>query len=197
MLRLLVLGSTLLAAQSSVTIVPVDAFGEAITGCRIIEFLEASLDTTKPIENPRDFSNKFVGLRGTGIEGGIFDLTVRCDKGYRGHQSLWLMRSESFIVVQVTNRVGDDHFGGKPRLAINVRPSVEGAWIRAINPYEGMTETALVDPKTGTASLYNVSPGKYEIFLLKPGQILCAVEYDHKQQGDQITLSQCAIKQQF
>jgi hypothetical protein len=196
----LICATRMLSAQSSnITIVAVDEFGNSVSGCRVDEFSERSLDVTKPLDNPRDFHLNFVGLRGTGIEGALFWLTVRCDKGYHGNRPvpLFLMKSESFIVLPVTKRIGDDHFGGKPRLTLNVHPPVAGSWVRAINPYEGMDETAAIDPKTGTANLYNISTGRYEIFLLTPGRIVCIYEYDYVEPGTSIALvsdGSCALK---
>jgi hypothetical protein len=172
------------------------SFGKAATGCKVTEFVEANLDTDKPLPNPRDFSGKFVGLQASGIEGNLFKLFVRCDKGYRGNQSLWLMREHTFLVLPVSNQVGDNYFGRQPRLTINVQSQADSAWLKAVNPYDGASETSAIDSKTGLANLYVVQPGKYQVFLLKPGQIICAVEYDYKEQGAKATLSaeSCTIK---
>ena len=197
-LRRLLCAMRVLSAQLfNVTIVAVDEFGKEVTGCRVDQFSEGTLDATQPLDNPRDFHANFVGLRGTGIQGNLFELVVHCEKGYRGNQSLWLSRAESFIVLPVTRHIGDDYFGRKPRLTLNVRPPVAGSWIRAINPYQGMAETAAVDPKTGVANLYNISAGKYELFLLIPGHIVCTYEYDLVEQGTSVALlsdGSCALK---
>lgn len=185
------------AKPISITIIAVDPFGNANTGCRVLEFTEHSLNSETPVANPVDHYRRFVKLRATGIEPGLYDLTLRCDKGYRRHMDVWAVRDETLVVVQTTNHIGDNNFGGKPRLTVKIEPPVSGSWVRAGSPYEGMTETAPVDPKTGGADFYNIMTGKYVIFLLAPGRIVCMYVYDHAIQGETVTLTSdgsCSVK---
>ena len=190
MLERCLLGLTCLPLFSAtVTIVPVDAFGKATTGCQVTEFIERALDSSQPLTNPHDFHRNFDGLRAVGIDEGPFDLTVRCDNRYRGHATIWIRRADFLVVVHTSNRIGDDHFGGKPRLTLTIDSAPPNSWVRAINPYAGMSETAPIDPATGVANLYDIATGKYVIFLLTPGRIAGKYEIDHAQQGETIKLN--------
>ena len=187
-----------LAAKAlSITIIAVDAFGNANTGCRVLEFTERSLNPETPVANPIDRHLRFVELRATGIEAGLYDLILRCDRGFRGNATVWATHDETLVVVQTTNHIGDDYFGGQPRLTVKIEPPVSGSWVRAMNPYQGMTESALVNAKTGVANFYNITTGKYAIFLLAPGRIICTYELDHAIQGETIELTgdgSCQVK---
>ncbi len=189
---------TALAAGRSVTILPVDEFGKAVTGCRVDQFSERSLDPATPLDRARNFSDRFEGLVGRNVEGNSFELVVHCADRYRGSGLLWLQREDTLIVLPTSQRVGDNYFGGKPRLTLTVDPPLPGAWIRVTRPYGDYSETAAVDAKTGVANLYNAETGKYVIFLLKPGRMVCIYEYDHKDQGARVRLSgdgSCQVKE--
>jgi hypothetical protein len=177
-------------SASEVRIVAVDEFGKESTGCEVTEFVELTIGDDGGLNRKlQDSHRNFVGLHGEGLAWGFYSGDVRCDQGYRGRSGTWIQGDPWLILVATSKQIGDNHFGGKPRLSLTIHPAPAGSWIKIVNPYSGGQDSAEIDPGSGTANLYNAFPGKYVVFLLKPGRIVCTYEIDHPVQGETLKLA--------
>ena len=190
---LLGFGPLLAGNTASVRLLVVDVFGKPGTGCVVDEFVDERDATNYEANNRRDYSARFNGLHAEGIPYGSYWIVVRCHDGNRGNQQVAVLRPDTFFVVTSAKQRGDQFAGGRPRLQITIENAgttpQSDLWIRAINPFGTVDETARIDPVDSTARFYLLYPGTYMILLVRPGNILCKYSFELLNPGASISLA--------
>jgi hypothetical protein len=172
-----VIATTLLLYQclraASITISPMTAFGQPVSGCIVERFSRGDADGPM-----RDYGRSFGGLHSDGLPLGEYDLSLRCGKDLVRSRVVVERPAQFEIVVRNERFLVPDHI--KPTISVKLdTPSVfQGAWIRAVGMYNHQTYTASFDDRTRLAILMELEPGSYDVIIGQPNGATCSREID-------------------
>lgn len=164
--------------SGDVQIAAVDAFWRQPQDCKVSDFRDSRAydDMTAGEALYPNLNGRFDGLVGKGIPFGHYTVIVHCSDGNRGSEDLLVSRRNSFLVIATGRRIGDSVWPRPgPPLTIHVTPrQTTLTWIRISSPFSGFAETSRVDPNSQSSAFYSTSAGRFVIYLLAPGRIICS-----------------------
>lgn len=185
---------------ATVAITPLDSFGRVQSNCRVQFFVQAEhvAESGGGRGTEWDYATRFDGLVGRGVPFGRYYTAVTCDPGsWGGGDWVSVSARETFLVLAFWHHKGDYHTGSEPRLTVSYSANgvAKVPWAKVVGAYLDFAETARVDPATGKAGFYYLSPGKYLLLILEEEKVTCVKELDFLHSPAAIDLGPgCAVE---
>jgi hypothetical protein len=175
-------------AQSIVTLSMIDSFGRTVQDCSVKEFVSwGSGDHAGA-----DYANRFQGLVAKDIPYDFrYRIVLHCvNQGQFGPYWISVDRPSQFISFGAWLHQGDYNTGGAARLTISVDSGLNSPpLVKMIAVYLDTQETETLNPKSGSASFYDVVPGSYLVLVISGGRVVCTHDIDILGPGASFKLS--------